>query len=754
VLHRALYLLRRHWLIALIVAAGVGLRILTIIAYRPAIIYVDSTAIYLNHLPGSTMAGYNFPSPDPLGYTIMLRVVFAVGNLFTVTLIQHILGVAMGIGTYAVLVHRGAWRWLAALAAAPILLDAYQIFIEHMIMSDTLFEALIAAGFITLVWNRRPGPVAITIAGACIGASAMVRTLGTPLIAVFLIYVMFVVAKPILKVLGAVLVALGFMIPVLGYTLYMANSPAQFNSDNTTATALYARAATFVDCSTLKIPQDERGLCPTEPLGQRHGPDYYAHTYASPAYHVLLTPNGPTLQQLEKDFALRAMKQQPLRLSQAVLRDAVRLFTWNHDNLANPDAPAERWRFQATYPVYPTAVTLKTVSALSAQYGGGAPREVPLAAALMREYQLDIGFTPGPVMALCLLTAVAGVCGLGRWRRAPDRAAAFVYLAGAVVVLGAADFYEFTWRYQLPALVLVPIAGVLGLTTLMWRPAPVPFPAFEDDLAIDDFADEYGEPDLPPVVVVIAAYNEAKGIGAVLDGMPKMTEGPEPLDIATIVVVDGAADDTAKIARAHGAYVCDMVTNRGQGAALRLGYHLARTGGARYIVTTDADGQYDIGQLDTLLAPLLADEADFVTGSRRLGVDDSHDSVRRTGVRVFALIVSVLTRNRVTDTSFGFRAMRAEITGNVTLDQPQYQSSELLIGVISRGYRVVELPMTMRIRNQGKSKKGNNVLYGMRYARVVFSTWARERRSRLDEVKTKRSSNTNLATNVTAYDPK
>src|SRR5206468_11397086 len=119
-----------------------------------------------------------------------------------------------------------------------------------------------------------------------------------------------------------------------------------------------------------------------------------------------------------------------------------------------------------------------------------------------------------------------------------------------------------------------------------------------------------------------------------------------------------------------------------------------------------------------LVEPLLLGEADFVTGSRRLGTDESTDQVRRAGVRVFAWLVSVLTGQRVTDTSFGLRAMRAEVTGAVTLNQPQYQASELLVGVLSRGYRVVELPMTMRRRREGKSKKGNNLVYGLSYARV------------------------------------
>ena len=103
--------------------------------------------------------------------------------------------------------------------------------------------------------------------------------------------------------------------------------------------------------------------------------------------------------------------------------------------------------------------------------------------------------------------------------------------------------------------------------------------------------------------------------------------------------------------------------------------------------------------------------------------------MRRIGTYVFAWIISALTRQRITDTSFGFRGMKAEVPNSVTLEQQQYQSSELLVGVLSRGYRVMEQPMRMLPRAAGQSKKGNNFLYGYRYARVVFSTWLRERRA-------------------------
>ncbi len=253
------------------------------------------------------------------------------------------------------------------------------------------------------------------------------------------------------------------------------------------------------------------------------------------------------------------------------------------------------------------------------------------------------------------------------------------------------------------------------------------FPDEVDQAALADYAERYGEHRFAPVVVLIAAYNEADAIGGVLDGMPASACG---MDVNTLVVVDGASDATGEVALRHGAHTCIAPTNRGQGAALRLGYRLAAERGARYIVTTDADGQYDIAELPTLLQPIVDGDADFVSGSRTLGTSENPELLRRAGTHVFAWIVSALTGQRITDTSFGFRAMAAEVPNSVRLEQPQYQSSELLVGLLARGYRAAEKPMTMRERTAGVSKKGNNLFYGYRYARVVLGTWLRERRTR------------------------
>jgi glycosyltransferase involved in cell wall biosynthesis len=245
-----------------------------------------------------------------------------------------------------------------------------------------------------------------------------------------------------------------------------------------------------------------------------------------------------------------------------------------------------------------------------------------------------------------------------------------------------------------------------------------------DDAAIAEFRGRYGQIELTPVVVVIAAYEEEAAIGAVLDELPAEAAG---LPTSCIVVVDGDTDRTAAVARDHGAYVCTFPTNRGQGAAFRVGYALARGAGARFIVTTDGDGQYVGSEIDPLLQPLVAGEADFVVGSRWLGRQETTDRIRRSGSRFFGRLATILTGRRITDTSSGFRAMTVEVTEAVTLRQPQYQASELLMEALAKGFRFVEVPMTMRKRSHGQTKKGWWPVYGFRYARVLTTTWLRER---------------------------
>jgi glycosyltransferase involved in cell wall biosynthesis len=244
-----------------------------------------------------------------------------------------------------------------------------------------------------------------------------------------------------------------------------------------------------------------------------------------------------------------------------------------------------------------------------------------------------------------------------------------------------------------------------------------------------------------PLAIVIPAYNEEPTVAEVIAEIPSEAAG---LATEVIVVVDGAKDATAAEARKAGALVCDVPINRGQGAALRLGYWLARARGARIIATIDADGQYEPEELGRVVQPILDNRADFVSGSRRLGAELTTDKVRHLGVLVFGALISVIVRHRITDPACGIRAMRAEVTGAVTLEQRQYQASELMISAALNGYRLGEVPTTMRDRGKHATgtKKGGNFGYGVRFARAAIHTWRRDRnaaRNRLRPEKIQRS---------------
>src|SRR5437588_8050740 len=156
-----------------------------------------------------------------------------------------------------------------------------------------------------------------------------------------------------------------------------------------------------------------------------------------------------------------------------------------------------------------------------------------------------------------------------------------------------------------------------------------------------------------PLAVVIPAYNEESTVAEVVTEIPRQAAG---LQTEVIVVVDGAADATAARAASAGALVCDVPVNRGQGAALRLGYWLARARGAQVIATIDADGQYEPEELGRVVEPILAGRADFVSGSRRLGSELTTDRIRHLGVLVFGAAFSLIVRHRITHPACGLRA--------------------------------------------------------------------------------------------------
>jgi glycosyltransferase involved in cell wall biosynthesis len=151
-----------------------------------------------------------------------------------------------------------------------------------------------------------------------------------------------------------------------------------------------------------------------------------------------------------------------------------------------------------------------------------------------------------------------------------------------------------------------------------------------------------------------------------------------------VVVDDGSTDNTAKLASEAGAHVVRLPYNLGIGGAVQTGYQYARDRGCQLAVQIDGDGQHDPREVSKLLEPILGGRADMVVGSRFAGVYRS-SFPRRIGSRVFAWIVSLIVRQRVTDTTSGFRAVNRRgivlFASDYPHDYPEVEATVLGIRV-------------------------------------------------------------------------
>jgi hypothetical protein len=224
------------------------------------------------------------------------------------------------------------------------------------------------------------------------------------------------------------------------------------------------------------------------------------------------------------------------------------------------------------------------------------------------------------------------------------------------------------------------------------------------------------------LALLVPAYNEAGNVMQVIGTLPGEVCG---LPVRPIVVDDGSQDETFERARESGATAVQLPLNRGQGAALRVGYRLALATGARVVVTMDADGQHQPGELSRLVAPILAGEADVVHGSRVLGDADPTHPTRKVGIRLFSWLLTVLTSSRITDPSCGYRAIRTEALRELVFHQDQFHTAEFLLEASKRKLVIREVPITVTSRISGTSKKPPHFRYGLGFANALLRAWLR-----------------------------
>ena len=199
---------------------------------------------------------------------------------------------------------------------------------------------------------------------------------------------------------------------------------------------------------------------------------------------------------------------------------------------------------------------------------------------------------------------------------------------------------------------------------------------------------------------VVPAFNEAAAIRSVVTEIRAAEPGFE-----VVVVDDGSTDATADLARAAGAVVLSLPYNLGIGAAVQTGLQYALEHDFDVAVQIDGDGQHDSRELEALLAPVLSGRADIAVGTRFAGERRYRPSVaRRIGIALFAGLVSLIVRQRVTDTTSGFRAMNKRGVRLFATDYPHdYPEVEATVLVCRHGLRLVEVPVAMRQRESGRS---------------------------------------------------
>ncbi|HEY3334192.1 MAG TPA: glycosyltransferase family 2 protein [Candidatus Limnocylindrales bacterium] len=224
------------------------------------------------------------------------------------------------------------------------------------------------------------------------------------------------------------------------------------------------------------------------------------------------------------------------------------------------------------------------------------------------------------------------------------------------------------------------------------------------------------------VLVCIPAFDEAESLPGVLAEIPPVVAG---LPTHVLVIDDGSRDATAATARAAGAQVVTHPVNSGQGAALQTGYLVAERLGVDVVVTLDADGQHDPAEMAALVAPIVEDRADFVVGSRRKGGYEKESAARDAGITVYTRLINLLGGTEVTDIANGYRAIRASRLGEISFTEDQFHNPELLLGAARAGLRVLDVPVTIRRRSAGVTKKGTNLRYGLGFLRVMLRTWLR-----------------------------
>jgi hypothetical protein len=419
---------------------------------------------------------------------------------------QHIMGLLVAVMMYALARHRfGTPKWLAAVMTLPVLYDGFEIQLEHLIVSDTLFLFLAMLAVLVLLWSPLPplraaggAPVPwwrsswarCALAGALLGVSAIVRTTGLPLILVFAVYLVlcFAMSRAGWRTLvsGVAAFVVLAVAPVAGYAGWYDLQHGTFNTSESAGVFLYSRVMTFAECSQMRLSPDLLSLCTAVPPAQRPIAQAYIWTPASPLHRFPPPVFSALPNSLAQQFAIKAIEAQPGAYARAVFDDTWRSFDWSRSVFPNAQTYDEYLFGYQSVPISRGHSVPGYSSSAAAYLAGGNPLTAvvdPFAGAI-RVYQRYV-WLPGTVYGLLLLAGLGAIVG-GRRRgsaspggRPPQTPPARVdallpWVSSLTLIVVPAATAEFDYRYVTTA---VPFACLAVAIAFGRRPAPVPVTA-------------------------------------------------------------------------------------------------------------------------------------------------------------------------------------------------------------------------------------------------------------------------------------
>ena len=439
-----------------------------------------------------TAVTLNLDPTRPSGYSFYLWVLKPFHSFALVTVSQHIMGLLVAVMMYALARHRfGTPKWLAAVMTLPVLYDGFEIQLEHLILSDTLFLFLAMLAVLVLLWSPLPplraaggaGGAQVpwwrsswarcALAGALVGVSAIVRTTGLPLIPVFAVYLLlcFGMGRAGWRTLvsGVVAFVVLAVAPVAGYAGWYDLQHGAFNTSESTGVFLYSRVMTFADCAKMQLSPDLLSLCTTVPPAQRPVAQAYIWTAASPLHRFPAPVFSALPNSLAQQFAIKAIEAQPAAYARAVFDDTWRSFDWSRSVFPNAETYDEYLFGYQSVPISSGHPVPGYSSSAAAYLAGGNPLTAvvnPFASAI-RVYQRYV-WLPGTVYGLLLLAGLGAIVA-GRRRVSVDALLPWVSSVALIVVPAATA--EFDYRYVTTA---VPFACLALAIAFGRRPAPAP----------------------------------------------------------------------------------------------------------------------------------------------------------------------------------------------------------------------------------------------------------------------------------------